>query len=433
MRMLTMACLLVLSPLALADALRPQGPGCAVASATTLGAPCGSASLTSTLPVLGSNATLTVGGLAASIPGVLFHSPVVASVPISYFGCAIYLSELNVVATYTTGVSGAANILIGVPSTPSLCGAELMMQGVAFSGVGPVGPLALEVSNAIRLRVGASPPTGGTFPSAWIHGSANCSNQTDPPIQVHAYGPRTWILRQNKCLNFEAPFMYLMAGNTRALLIDTGATASATLFPLRATVQGLLDAYELANNLPDLLLTVAHTHSHGDHVQGDVQFVGQPLTTVVGTSTSAVQTFFGITSWPTQIVSYELGGRTIDIVPTPGHHSAHITFYDHETGALCTGDTLYPGFLFISALTTYKASIARLVTFASSHPITDILGGHIEMTATPFTAYPYGTVYQPNEHVLQLNVAHLFELDTALASIFGPITQPHADFVIRAF
>jgi hypothetical protein len=55
------------------------------------------------------------------------------------------------------------------------------------------------------------------------------------------------------------------------------------------------------------------------------------------------------------------------------------------------------------------------------------------MTATPMVNDPYGTTYQPNEHVLQLSAAHVAELDAALVQL-GP-TEPaspvaHDDFVI---
>ncbi len=40
----------------------------------------------------------------------------------------------------------------------------------------------------------------------WIHGSENCENNIDPPIQVVKFNSNTWILRQNKCTNYEAPF-----------------------------------------------------------------------------------------------------------------------------------------------------------------------------------------------------------------------------------
>ncbi len=80
----------------------------------------------------------------------------------------------------------------------------------------------------------------------WIHGANNCSTTTDPPIQVHRFNRDTFILRQSKCSepgtpanpgpSFEAPFMYLLFGATRALLLDTGASSSSARFPLASTV-----------------------------------------------------------------------------------------------------------------------------------------------------------------------------------------------------
>ena len=46
------------------------------------------------------------------------------------------------------------------------------------------------------------------------------------------------------------------------------------------------------------------------------------------------------------------------------------------------------------------------------------------MTSTPKVVYPYGTTYQPDEHVLQLTAAHVLELDAALTAL-GP-TPPAA-------
>ena len=55
------------------------------------------------------------------------------------------------------------------------------------------------------------------------------------------------------------------------------------------------------------------------------------------------------------------------------------------------------------------------------------------MTSTAKQVYPYGTTYQPAEHVLELSAAHVAELDAALDAL-GPTppAQPvaHDDFVI---
>nr|BFE78244.1 hypothetical protein GCM10020093_008450 [Planobispora longispora] len=65
----------------------------------------------------------------------------------------------------------------------------------------------------------------------WIHGSPSAKHNTDPDIQAHRYDEHTFILRQNMAIDYEAPFLFLLFGNERAVLIDTGATASAEFFP----------------------------------------------------------------------------------------------------------------------------------------------------------------------------------------------------------
>src|SRR3954447_25212620 len=109
----------------------------------------------------------------------------------------------------------------------------------------------------------------------WIHGSVNCATTFDPAIQVHKFDGHTFILRQSKCSepgtladpgpSFEAPFMYLLIGKTRALLLDTGASRNAILFPLSAMVFQILQDHATAFSTSRVPLLIAHSHSHGDH------------------------------------------------------------------------------------------------------------------------------------------------------------------------
>jgi hydroxyacylglutathione hydrolase len=261
----------------------------------------------------------------------------------------------------------------------------------------------------------------GTLAVSWMHGSADCSQNADPEVQVHAYNATTYIIRQNKCRTFEAPFIYLLIGTQSALSFDTGATNTQTL---RDTIRGLIGTRPLL---------AAHSHGHGDHTASDSKFAGQPATTVVASSVAAQQQAFAITAWPDTLGHHELGGRALDVVAIPGHEATHIAIYDRQTGLLLTGDSLYPGLLFISDWTAYRASIHRLAQFAATRTISHVLGAHVEMTATPRVNYPYGTTYQPSEHALPLTAAHLRELDSALIQL-GPSkpAQPiaHDDFVI---
>jgi hydroxyacylglutathione hydrolase len=261
-----------------------------------------------------------------------------------------------------------------------------------------------------------APPGGltpGSLTVSWMHGSASCNANTDPEVQVHAYNATTHIIRQNKCRTFEAPFIYVLQGATGALVLDTGATTTVTL---RDTVRGLIGTKQL---------TVAHSHAHGDHTAGDARFSGQANTTVVATNRAAVQAAFGITTWPMGTGTLDLGGRVLDVLAIPGHEATHIAIYDRQTGLLLTGDTLYPGLLFINDWAMYRISIGRLAMFVATHPVAHVLGAHVEMTSTPKVNYPYGTMYQPMEHVLQLTAANVLELDTALTAPAAPVKYDH--------
>lgn len=309
-----------------------------------------------------------------------------------------------------------------------------LLQVLAEWGTDPGGPPDLDgdgtvgVTDLLALLAAWGPldVAGGEFPAMWISGNPNCA--TEPQIQVHAYNPDTYILRQSLCTNFEGPFIYLLFGQDKVLMQDTGAGG----IPIAGTVSGIIDDWLADNDMTSIELIVSHSHSHGDHVAGDGQFQGQPDTTVVGLSVSAVSAFFGITSWPTQIVEYDLGGgRIIDVIPIPGHQTAHIALYDRQTGILFTGDTLYPGRLYISSFSTYLSSIQRLVTFIEDRPVCHILGTHIEMTNTPGEDFPFGATSHPDEHPLQLDRTHLLELLDAVRNMqAAPHREDHDDFIV---
>jgi hypothetical protein len=73
----------------------------------------------------------------------------------------------------------------------------------------------------------SSEPVQGSLPAQWNMGAQDCAAVSQPPLQVHAYDPQTFILRQSPCADPEANFLYLLVGSQKALLIDTGAIADA--------------------------------------------------------------------------------------------------------------------------------------------------------------------------------------------------------------
>ncbi len=276
-------------------------------------------------------------------------------------------------------------------------------------------------------------PTRGNLDVSWVHGAPRGTPAAGPTLQVHQFDEHTFILRQDRSVSREAPFLYLLFGNERALLVDTGATNTPDTFPLRSTVDGLINAWLAVNPRESYALVVAHSHGHNDHVAGDVQFAGRPDTTVVGRDLDDVRSFFGFDRWPEQEVAFDLGGRVLTVTGSPGHHRAAITIYDPWTGFLLTGDTVYPGRLYARDMPAFVASLQRMATMAESRPVTHVMGCHIEMTRTPRKDYPIGARYQPDEPPLQMTVAELLAVRDAAASCLArPGVHPFDDFIIYA-
>jgi glyoxylase-like metal-dependent hydrolase (beta-lactamase superfamily II) len=236
-----------------------------------------------------------------------------------------------------------------------------------------------------------------------------------PPFRVHAYNNDFFILRQAACTNFEKPFLYLIFGRERALLLDTGAGDVDVAEP----IDTLIAAWRKRTGRDVLELVVAHSHAHADHVTGDNQFVGRPNTRVIGRDTGSVRWFFNVRRWPDDVGHFDLGGRMLDVIPIPGHEPASIAIYDRRTAVMLTGDTFYPGRLYVRDTLEFARSIDRLTDFANEHNVVHFLGAHIENTNEPGRDYPQGTLDQPNEHALQLNRAQLFQLDSVVQSMRG--------------
>jgi hydroxyacylglutathione hydrolase len=272
---------------------------------------------------------------------------------------------------------------------------------------------ALSVTACAHLGKTAPRLQPGQLPTTWYAGGTSCAGVL--PFRVQAYNADFFILRQAACTNYEKPFLYLLFGRDRALLFDTGAGKVDVATP----VDTLLRAWVARQHRSSIDLVVAHSHAHGDHIAGDTQFVHRPHITVVGRDTASVRAFFGVRRWPTDAGMIDLGDRVIDVLPIPGHQPASIALYDRTTGVLLTGDTFYPGRLYVRDTAAYAQSIDRLASFTRQHVVTHMLGAHVEQSRTPFKDYPVGTVDQPEEHDLDLTPNQLFELDSVVTSMRG--------------
>ena len=284
---------------------------------------------------------------------------------------------------------------------------------IAATAVALVGGVVAAAAQDVAFRA-------GSLPRQWAVAGPDCAEQ--PDFQVHAYNSDFFIIRQSGCTHHEKPFLYLLFGEDTALLLDTGAGIETELTTTPLNVVGVVDHviedWLMANGRDSIPLLVSHLHSHGDHTAGDADLATRPNTTLIAPSVEAISAYFGITTWPEEIVQFDLGGRIIDIIAIPGHDINSFAYYDRQTGVLLTGDSLYPGRIYVNGdPAVFAVSNQRLVDFAAANTVTHILGTHIEQTRTPFVDYPVGTVYQPDETPLEMTVGQLIELNEYLKAI----------------
>jgi hydroxyacylglutathione hydrolase len=276
----------------------------------------------------------------------------------------------------------------------------------------------------------------GDLSQPWLTGGPNCV--TVPDWQVHEYNEDFYILRESGCVDAEKPFLYLIFGDKAALLEDTGVArrtpgTKPEAIPTAPVIQDLMAKWAARKHHAPVSLIVIHSHSHSDHTAADAQFQSAPGVQFIAATVEALQKATGIAKWPTDLGTIDLGDRVLDVIPIPGHDVPSIALYDRTTGNLLTGDSLYPGRLYVrdTQVATFTASADRLVDFVRTHPIAHVLGTHIEEGAQPYFDYPKGTTYMPKEHTLELGRGQIFELaDGFHRMAANPVTTAFPDFSI---
>jgi glyoxylase-like metal-dependent hydrolase (beta-lactamase superfamily II) len=320
----------------------------------------------------------------------------------------------------------------------------------------------------------------GSMAVRWNDRVPDCGSVSPPPLQVHAYERRTWILRQHRCAHFQTRFLYLLVGSERALLIGAADAADPVGMTLAATVLGLL----AEQDAPDLSLVISPTHrqhdrpadgspppaagtgagagalsslpldgmkaslnrdewsaavrrlvthpgGHQDPPAEDTVFAGLPLPVeILPRSPEGVKAYFGLDDWPRGAAALELGGRTVDVLPAPGRHPADLVFHDRLTGILFTGDFLLPGRLRVEDPRAYRDSAARIVDFVQDRPVTHVLGGRIDLDANG-TLYPAGASHRRDERRLELAKEDLLALAEALRE-FNGFHARHPNFTLSS-
>lgn len=220
------------------------------------------------------------------------------------------------------------------------------------------------------------------------------NDASDEWFQVYEAAPDTYAIVEP--FHYQETISYLIVGNERALLFDTGMG----FFPIRPVVERI-------TNLP---VTVLNSHTHYDHVGGNAEFssilavdskythanmggfshariASETVSTAFCSELpdNADRTSFATPAWAASGYVQDgeildLGGRQLQVLLVPGHTPDATALLDTENGLLFTGDTYYDAPIWLFAgetnLSDYAQSIARLAEIEGK--VRYLLGAHNE-------------------------------------------------------
>ena len=155
---------------------------------------------------------------------------------------------------------------------------------------------------------------------------------------------------------------YLVVGNERALVIDTGF--------------GQEDVRAIAGSLTSLPLLLVNTHYHGDHTGKDKDFdaVYAHPKEFEHLREQGNENLIPVTEG----YVFDLGGRTLEVLETPGHTPGAIALLCRDAGVIFTGDSVADVPVFMqsedSSLDDYIATLEKIIAHASDFGT--VLGCH---------------------------------------------------------
>lgn len=153
--------------------------------------------------------------------------------------------------------------------------------------------------------------------------------------RVFSLDEHTWRIEEYD--EATSVYMYLLEGEREAVLIDTGI--------------GMIDLKKIVRSLTTLPLLVLNTHGHFDHIGGDPLFDRVYLheeDKPVYQSHCRIREQFSQYTFriPKDNIfpmrdgdSFDLGGRTLEVIHTPGHTIGSVCVLDKERRWMFTGDT----------------------------------------------------------------------------------------------
>jgi len=295
-----------------------------------------------------------------------------------------------------------SSALRAIASSVAVC---LALIGPVQSPAGSVREPGVPISAAsvLNLSLSAAPPEP-EIPE-WCRNLPRSEYKSlqrilpqEPWFEIYRVAPDTIAIYEPH--QFEETISYLIMGTKQAVLFDTG--------------MGIGNIHALVTRLTSRPIVVLNSHTHNDHIGGNWQFpyvFGMDMAftranTKGGSEDAQAELApgeicgdlpkgfdpktYATKPWHVSIPVHDgfkvnLGGRTLEVIATPGHTPDAICLLDRDNGLLFTGDTYYPGPIWLyrpeTDLDAYVASVKKIAELAPQLKL--VLGAHNVPVAQP--------------------------------------------------
>ena len=172
--------------------------------------------------------------------------------------------------------------------------------------------------------------------------------------------------------------MYLLIGNERALLIDSG--------------YGKIDLKSIVTRITDKPVTLMLTHGHLDHANGSAPFDAYLHESDFDVYDRHSDPEFLKPYSKGKIIpkarlkpllpgTVDLGGRKVEVIHTAGHMRGSVCMLDKYSGMAFCGDTINPWDVWLgldesTSVTQYRESLVLLLQAVEKNGITKLHSGH---------------------------------------------------------
>ena len=227
--------------------------------------------------------------------------------------------------------------------------------------------------------------------TGWLTASAQVFKNND--LTISKLEDHVWVVETT-----DKTTMYIIEGNDKAMLIDTGTKCEK------------LD--EVVRTITKKPLYVVITHAHGDH-DGNIGYFKEiylhPADTIL-----LGKSYKGIVHFVKDGEVFDLGGKKIEVSHMPAHTPGSIVLLDRQAGTCYSGDAFGSGQVWLqlrpySPMKTYIESCKKM-EMLMDNGITKVYCGH----------YPYVKKAYNKQYITEMRT-----LAEALVNGTAPEAKPH--------